>query len=55
MFLFSTITKQADFNIYSLLCCRKYLCNASMYCTKIPIFPKNIRWYSPQSLQKHCE
>lgn len=34
--------------IYSLLCCRKYLCNASMYCAKIPIFPNNIMWCRPQ-------
>lgn len=31
MIFFITITKQVDFNIYSLLCCMKYLCNASMY------------------------
>lgn len=50
---FITINKQVHVNIYSLLCCMKYLCNASMYCTKIPIFPSNIMWCSPQSLQKH--
>lgn len=40
MILFIIINKRVHFNIYSLLCCMKYLCNASMYCTKIPIFPK---------------
>lgn len=55
LFLFIIINKQVHFNIYSLLCCMKYLCNASMYCTKIPIFSKNIMWCSPQSLQKRRE
>lgn len=54
MFL-SIINKQVHFNIYSLLCCMKYLSNASMYCTKILIFPNSIMWCSPQSLQKHHE
>lgn len=49
MFLF-IINKQIHFNIYSLLCCMKYLSNASMYCTKILIFPNSITWCSPQSL-----